>query len=316
MQYRKFTIRLVVFLLIIVAADIIIGNTLEFMFYKQKTGPNFQIIESITTNRADLVILGNSRAQHHYNPKIISHKTQFSCINSGLNGGYGIYLPAFQVYEIANNYKPKTIIVEIDPNALSYSKLNYYLIRVLLPYVDRYPNAYEYLKLRDNYQKIKLLSKAYKYNSLVYDVIIYNLFSNKFNRVKSFIPITKSLSNNDSIASVNKIINLSSKTMDINMQLILEKLIQLTKSMNIKLIFVNSPIYNNLVNDNYSFAGNKAIQIMKDNNISFWDYSNDSTFLNKYYLFSDRLHLNQKGADIFSNILAERLVSEGIIKNN
>jgi hypothetical protein len=316
MQYRKFTIRLVVFLLIIVAADIIIGNILEFMFYKQKTGPNFQIIESITTNRADLVILGNSRAQHHYNPNIISDKTQFSCINSGLNGGYGIYLPAFQVYEIANNYKPKTIIVEIDPNALSYSKLNYYLIRVLLPYVDRYPNAYEYLKLRDNYQKIKLLSKAYKYNSLVYDMIMYNLFSNNFNRVKSFIPISKSLSQKDSIAKLNKIRNLSTPTMDVNMELILQKLIHISKVKNIKLIFVNSPIYNNVVNDNYWFAGKKAIQIMNDNNISFWDYSNDSTFFNKYYLFSDRLHLNDKGAELFSNIIAERLIAEGIKKNN
>jgi hypothetical protein len=48
----------------------------------------------------------------------------------------------------------------------------------------------------------------------------------------------------------------------------------------------------------------------------FWDYSNDSTFFNKYYLFSDRLHLNDKGSEIFSNIIAERLVAEGIKKNN
>jgi len=296
--------------------DQIIGNVLEFYFFKQKTGPNYQIIESITTSNAELVVLGNSRAQHHYNPKIISSKTELLTENYGLNGGYGIYLPSFQVDEMTSHYKPKVIIIELDPNSMGYWKGNYDKLTVLMPFIDKYPNAYHYIMLRDNYQKIKLFSKSYKFNSLIYNELIYSLFETNFKHVKSFIPITKSLSNNDSIASVNKIRNLSSKTMDINMQLILEKLIQLTKSMNIKLIFVNSPIYNNAVNDNYSFAGNKAIQIMNDNNISFWDYSNDSTFFNKYYLFSDRLHLNDKGSELFSNIIAERLVAEGIKKNN
>lgn len=97
MQYKKITIRIVVFIFAVYSLDITIGNVLEFLFFKQKTGPNYQIIESITTNRADLVILGNSRAQHHYNPRIISKKTGFSSVNAGLNGGYGIYLPTFKL---------------------------------------------------------------------------------------------------------------------------------------------------------------------------------------------------------------------------
>jgi hypothetical protein len=289
-----------------------IGSVLEFLFFKQKTGPNYQIIESITTNRADLVVLGNSRAQHHYNPRIISKKTGFSSVNAGLNGGYGVYLPTFQVDEISNNYKPKAIIVEIDPNALGFWKGNYDRLTVLLPFIDRYPNAIDYILLRDNYQKVKLYSKSYRYNSLIYNELMYSLFANKFNHVKSFIPISKKLSSKDSIASVNKIRNMSSPTTDINMELILKKLINIAKYKNIKLIFVNSPIYNNTLNDNYSIAGKKAIQIMNDNKISFWDYSNDTSFFNKYYLFSDRLHLNNKGAELYSNIIADRLVAEGI----
>jgi hypothetical protein len=296
--------------------DQIIGNVLEFYFFKQKTGPNYQIIESITTSNAELVVLGNSRAQHHYNPKIFQQKTGLTFTNSGINGGYGIYLPAFQLEEMSNNYLPKAILIEIDPNALGYWKGNYDRLSVLMPFIDRYPKVSEYVGLRDNFLKLKLFSKSFKYNSLIYNELVYNLFSSKFNHVKSYIPNYKCMTQRDSIANVNKIRNLSTPTMDVNMELILQKLIHIAKVKNIKLIFVNSPIYNNAVNDNYSFAGNKAIQIMKDNNNSFWDYSNDSTFLNKYYLFGDRLHLNQKGADIFSNILAERLVSEGIIKNN
>ncbi len=315
MQYRKFTIRLVVFLFIIFAFDLMMGNVLEFLFFKQKTGPNYQIIESITTNSADLVVLGNSRAQHHYNPKIISNKTGFSCVNSGLNGGYGIYLPAFQIEEMANHYSPKLIIVEVDPNGLGYWKGNYDRLSVLMPFIDRYPKAYDYIMLRDNYQKIKLFSKSYKYNSLVYNELMYSLFFNKFAHVKSFIPNYKIMTQKDSIVK-EELTNISNSIgLDINMENILLHLISFSKENKIKLVFVNSPIYNNTAKDKYSFAGKKTIQILKDNNICFWDYSNDTTFLNKYYLFSDRLHLNDKGAELYSNMIADRLIGEGIIKN-
>jgi hypothetical protein len=305
-------ISIFIFLVILFSFDKIIGGILEFGFYKQLTGPNYQIIESITTNRADLVVLGNSRAQHHYNPKIFQQKTGLTFTNSGINGGYGIYLPAFQLEEMSNNYLPKAILIEIDPNALGYWKGNYDRLSVLMPFIDRYPKLSEYVGLRDNFLKLKLFSKSYKYNSLIYNELIYNLFSSKFNHVKSFIPNYKCMTKRDSIAGVNKIRNMSSPTMDINMELIFKKLINMAKSKNIKLIFVNSPIYNNTLNYNYSFAGKKAIQIMNDNNISFWDYSNDTSFFNKYYLFSDRLHLNNKGAELYSNIIADRLVAEGI----
>jgi len=45
MHYKKFTLRLVVFLLVIYSLDLMIGSVLEFLFFKQKTGPNYQIIE-------------------------------------------------------------------------------------------------------------------------------------------------------------------------------------------------------------------------------------------------------------------------------
>jgi len=301
-----------IFIIVLFCFDRVVGGLLEYGFYKQPTGPNYQIVHSITSNRSNIVVLGNSRAQHQYNPKIFQQKTGLTFTNSGINGGYGIYLPAFQLEEMSNNYLPKAILIEIDPNALGYWKGNYDRLSVLMPFIDRYPKLSEYVGLRDNFLKLKLFSKSYKYNSLIYNELIYNLFSSKFNHVKSFIPNYKCMTKRDSIAGVNKIRNMSSPTMDINMELIFKKLINMAKSKNIKLIFVNSPIYNNTLNYNYSFAGKKAIQIMNDNNISFWDYSNDTSFFNKYYLFSDRLHLNNKGAELYSNIIADRLVAEGI----
>jgi len=315
MMYKKYY-QIFIFIIVLFCFDRVVGGLLEYGFYKQPTGPNYQIIQSITTNRSDIVVLGSSRAQHHYNPEIFTKKIGLSFTNSGVNGGYGIYLPAFQIEQMTNNYFPKVIFVEINPNALGYWKGNYDRLSVLMPFVDRYPDVFNYLVLKDDFLKLKLLSKSYRYNSLIYNELIYNLLSNKFKHVKSFIPIKKSLSPLDSVANVDGIKNYNTNATDLNMQIIFEKLIKVIQNKNIKLIFVNSPIYNNKAVNYYSFAGKKAIQTMNDNNIRFWDYSNDSTFLNKYYLFGDRLHLNQKGADIFSNILAERLVSEGIIKNN
>jgi hypothetical protein len=41
--------------------------------------------------------------------------------------------------------------------------------------------------------------------------------------------------------------------------------------------------------------------------VPFWDFSNDTLFLNHRNLFHDFDHLNNTGAKIFSNIIAEKL---------
>ena len=92
-----------------------------------------------------------------------------------------------------------------------------------------------------------------------------------------------------------------------------ESFIRDCKKSNIKLIIVCSPYYNKFNQPIYSIALAKKIALK--NSIPFLDYSSDSFFTSKPNLFSDKIHLNDEGARIFSNMLVDQIENE-LTKNH
>jgi hypothetical protein len=190
---------------------------------------------------------------------------------------------------------------------MGYWKGDYDRLSVLIPFVDRYPQAKYYLNLRNDYQNIKLLSKCYQFNSVLYNLIIYNIFYSKFKHVCSFIP-NNDMVLKDSIAHDNELNNFYSSDLDSNKLTSLLELVKLSKLHGFKLIFINSPIYNNKCMQNkYSKAGINTIKILNKYKVDFFDFTDDSFFFNKNYLFANRTHLNGKGAEIFSKLISEKI---------
>ena len=58
------------------------------------------------------------------------------------------------------------------------------------------------------------------------------------------------------------------------------------------------------IHKNHDFIIDKVKKISNENNILFIDYSRMPEIMDKQY-FADKLHLNSKGADIFTKKLAE-----------
>ena len=77
---------------------------------------------------------------------------------------------------------------------------------------------------------------------------------------------------------------------------------------NIKLFFVCPPYYMKTIGTDYSLAVTK--QIAKETNTAFFDYSQDTAYQSKPYLFEDTVHLNHTGAKIFCEALASKLKRE------
>lgn len=87
------------------------------------------------TLNKDIVIIGNSRAKFHYNPNVITEKTNLSCYNLGLSGTpinvFDIRWKSF----VNRNTLPKSVIIDVDYNFLGtanglFEKFQY------LPYVN------------------------------------------------------------------------------------------------------------------------------------------------------------------------------------
>jgi len=92
-----------------------------------------------------------------------------------------------------------------------------------------------------------------------------------------------------------------------------EKFISDCRNAGIKLYLVNSPSYLKYTNRPEAFEIVKALAAKYD--VKIFDFSTDSYFLANGNLFSDRTHLNDRGAHIFSeklsSLIKEDLASVG-----
>jgi hypothetical protein len=74
---------------------------------------------------------------------------------------------------------------------------------------------------------------------------------------------------------------------------------------NIKLYIVCSPYL--IESNSLTNSVNLGKEIAAINKVLFFDFSEDSTFINNRKLFADIVHLNDEGAKIFSNMLLDSI---------
>jgi hypothetical protein len=77
------------------------------------------------------------------------------------------------------------------------------------------------------------------------------------------------------------------------------------KNSGAQIFVVRSPIFR-------KFSKSQGISICNEvclaEKIPFWDFSNDTSFLNNKYLFQDIVHLNNKGATAFSKLVVSKIM--------
>ena len=165
---------LVVFIAIIVGVDLLVGWFAERMVKNLSFGFYGNINNSIA-DESEILILGSSRAMHHYDPTVISKELGKTCYNAG-TGGYGLFLDYAVLSEkIRQQKKPELVILDLSPNTVVVSANSYSKLNKLLPYFDDYPSFKELVKLDPKYSEIERVFNLYQYNSTLYDII-----SNRF----------------------------------------------------------------------------------------------------------------------------------------
>ena len=82
-QYILFVKKLLVLVLILFATDRLIGMLLEKTFYQQKRGDAQNTIHLVEEANEDLIIMGSSRASHHYRSDILEKETGLTTFNGG-----------------------------------------------------------------------------------------------------------------------------------------------------------------------------------------------------------------------------------------
>lgn len=301
-RYTYFILKLIILFTMIFVLDYSIGNMLRYYYFRQQSGMLFRTTYSIEDTKANLLIFGSSRANHDYYPNIFENRFNLSYYSVGRDGSYLFYHYAV-LKGILKRYTPKIVILDFKGGEFSQDPDSYTRISSLLPYYKSHPEMRSIIELKSTFEKFKLLSSIYPYNSSMFTIAIGNIELNKKRRgdIKGYIPLTNRYTG--LIETDGSPVKYETDSTKI---IIYKAFIQDCIHSKIKLYIVCSPSLIKTRHTDYSIL--LAQQIAKNNNVPFFDYSTDSRFINSPWLFSDIVHLNNEGARAFSNILIDTIL--------
>ena len=299
-KYSIFILNALLLLSIIVFADQVIGRTLRYLYFKQQSGLYYRTTYAIDSTKAKMLVFGSSRANHHYVPDIFEDSLNLSFYNTGRDGNFILF--NYAVFKsVINRYTPDIVIFDINNNELCKDETSYERLSALLPYYRNHKEIHDVVELRSSFEKYKLLSEIYPFNSSLATIILGNLELNK----------TRKLDNNGYVSLHNIIgdtvlyeIHSMAEVLDQNKINAVTEIIELCNIRNIQLVFIQSPLYA-IVNNSASIDYFEILD--KKNKVVFWNFSKTPELLKTPSFFQDQHHLNNDGAIWFSNLLVQKI---------
>ncbi|KAA1246941.1 hypothetical protein [Aquimarina sp. RZ0] len=297
-------------LILSLCTDKIIYYTLNYLSDKVLSGGGIgkqnhylSVVDTI-----DIAVFGSSRASHHINPKLISDKS----FNIGVDGTDIAF--SATLIKLLPKKKKQLVIVNVDPP--NFFNIDY----------DAADIGALRLKFHRNNTVNREIKKA-KQNSFLQSFFWTIDYNGKFLSIlKNFLKPNynfKSYYGYDPI----RVSETQKKIRDIKLarvddkecldsphnfnQLYLEYLYEIQQfsyDNNKKLIFVTTPTFNDTCKDD----NNKLSELMKNQGLVYWDYSDFYKDNESLDVWKDKTHLSELGADTFSQVLVKKLKKDFI----
>lgn len=289
---RKFIMRTAIFASLMVALDFAAGKLLETMTDMLPAGGAGNSNYICNEMRDDIVILGSSRALHHYNPVIIADSTGLSCFNCAKEGN-GIILMYGRYRMVADRYTPKAVLYEVTPlfdlaewdNHTFLPELRHFYGR---PYIDSI-----FLNV-DATERYKMLSHIYRYNSQL-PLILAGFIGKVPGGTRGYIPLYGTMRGHD--PGQDRITAYDSLKL-----YYLERLINDCHGRT-QLVFTASPWYGSTSDSVFA----PVRQLCEKYGVPFINHYSDPSFCHRQEYFANSNHLNRHGSEAFTRLVASEL---------
>lgn len=305
-------LRLICFFIIFIALAFAMNAVITTGLRSIKTS-NFGAENDMMQGRvnAQVIITGSSRASSHYDPRIIQVVTGRTAYNLGRNGTQtDIQVVTLKAY-LEHNKKPEVVIHNLDAFSFVTTK-QIYDPALYLPYLSD-PAFYGPLKRinPDMWKSRYLPLYGYVAEDMNFSWIlgVKGFFGRSPHQdlYDGFDPRTKRWTDEfqNYKASNPHGVNFPVEPQGIKD---VEDLIQLCRQNNIQLILVYSPEYSEMqaMTNNRAEIFAKFHELASRYNVPLLDYSNWAYSADKD-MFQNSQHLNDQGAAVFSNDLAQQL---------
>ncbi|MEI6047762.1 MAG: hypothetical protein WCS03_02600 [Bacteroidota bacterium] len=293
-------LKLILFSVILIILDYAVGSTLESLYFSKRSlsNENNKLNYSLNQANEDLLIFGSSTAYHGYIPKIFEDSLKMSCYNVGQNL-MDIYFHYALLNSILQRYTPRIIILDLTAWDFVKSNDDFEILSDLYPFYYSNVSVKEVVDLPGNCEKVKMLSKIYRYNSKMLFILKNNIIKSNEGE-KGYIPLYARWTDKIAIDTSGVFLTDAFKFS------YLDKFIDNACDKGSKLIIIASPSF-------CIFTKNQYLELEKyldKKGVTFWNYRNDTTFINHQEYYYNVTHLNNSGAEKFTKIIASRLKSQ------
>lgn len=293
-------------LILLVLMDFCVGGVSSWLYHRSKYGIFHRQLYVLNESKDDIIILGSSRASHHYVSSVFTDSLGLSCYNAGSEGMCIYYHYAMLAAMIERGHCPKVVIYDVmDLDAMEYPGPTFTLdaaLDRLAPHYGEYACIDSLFDLKDWKEKLKLLSWTYRYNSKFVQSIKCNFMplpeDNGYEKVVGKLPDNMNFTKEE----------YNDCELDSQKLQYMQKMVDLTKRHKIKMFFVFSPSFK----ENPSKAYDAAKEVACNNQIEVIDCYNEPTLM-KRELFRDLRHLNDEGAHVWSSHISHLIKNLGII---
>lgn len=174
---KKFIISILVFFAIVGLIDLGVGAFGGYLQEHSKGGTVRQFNDLVNKDKHDILILGSSRAHHHYDVPFMSDILGLDVYNAGLDGN-GVVLADGILEMVLARYTPKVILFDVEPSfdIIVYGNDNNHVryISNLKPYYKR-EGVSEIIKEVSMEEWYKVQSGMIRYNTKIINNLVDNI---------------------------------------------------------------------------------------------------------------------------------------------
>ena len=287
---KTFIGRIILFFVCVAVVDRVVGYGCDYINSHPKGGDSKAHYDAFNTVTADVIVLGSSRARHHYNPSIIEDSLGLKCYNCGYDGN-GIFNMYGRLTSICQRKAPQIVLYDVyAPNEL-YDLDNLRDLEGIKRYCENDSIA-SIIKDVAPMEKYKLFSFLYRYNTNIFQMVSDYIHISPIDK-QGYSPLGDKVIDYEPEPFHSSYIEASpdSKKMQY-----LNKMVYLSKRYGFKLFFCISPRLNANSDEDYK----PLIEFCKNNNVSLLNFYMFDMISKNKNLFKDPVHLNTNGADIYT----------------
>lgn len=299
---KRYILNILLFFALAWAIDSGVGIFGDYLQANAKGGETRILNDLVCKDTHDIVILGSSRAHHHYDTPFLSDTLGLDVYNAGYDGN-GVILAYGLLEMILERYQPKLLIYDVEPdfdiNVYQPDNNHKRYLAQLKPYF-RHSGAGEVIKDVSSEEWYKVHSGMMRYNTSILSMTA-DYFRAYNPQLKGYAP-HRGIYDKEPTKNKKKDVQRDSFKLDY-----MARLLTLAQDHRIPIIVVASPKYGMTSSD----ALQPVKEICANKEVPFIDYYSDAEFMHHKEWFKEPMHLNADGARVFSKRIIDR-ISESI----